>query len=747
MTARGCSSSRVSLRLIVLAAVPAWRSARAADIPDDADAAHRDRDARRRRSTASPSTTADQQIVTVSDDKTARVWSATRRRSRRHRARRRSARPRGRALCRRAVALGQDHRGRRLYRHRLGQQRRDLSLQPRRRELARPHRARRRHRCHQPSRLLARRPLHRGRDQRPPRAAHRRHARAQRVKIVDRDYADAIEWLDFAPDGRLVTSSLDGTVRLYDASFKRIATLSRAGRAASRFAVAFSKRRLGGRGRAARRGRRSWCWAAATSSRAAELKGAPGRQRRAQRRRLVGRRQRRSMRGGTYGDAERPEAASATGRSTDLAKAHRHRRQRRYRDRARRARRRRRLRQRRARPGASSAADGKVAFRHDRVYADFRDGDRSFRAVARRLGGRVRLRAEAARARRASTCWPARSSSIRRPAADLKPPATSAGGTGAHRLAQWRQAQAQRPHRCRSTPTSARAAASVAGDRALLGTDYFLRAYQGRAAGVADRGAGAGLGGEHVGRRPARGRRARRRHHPLVSPGRRRRDPEPLRRARRQALGAWTPEGFFDHGEGGEQLIGYHLNQVDQGRPKGAAFVRVEQLYALFFRRDLVVKKFRGQSERRDRRQLARDRRRAQRARQGPAAGHRAHRILPRHRLLASRRPRSSSRGVGKLQLRDASGARGRAAFRRGRSRRRRRPDHRARQGRDRRRDRQDPRHQGQRPQRGAHRQARARPNIIMLSAFNGAKEIETEPKERPLLALRFEPRRRRRSR
>src|SRR5262249_11950124 len=60
---------------------------------------------------------------------------------------------------------------------------------------------------------------------------------------------------------------------------------------------------------------------------------------------------------------------------------------------------------------------------------------------------------------------------------------------------------------------------------------------------------------------------------------------------------AWTPEGFFDHGPGGESLIGYHLNLVDQGRPRGAAFVRVEQLYELFFRRDLVVEKFAGDAE------------------------------------------------------------------------------------------------------------------------------------------------------
>jgi caspase domain-containing protein/WD40 domain-containing protein len=59
---------------------------------------------------------------------------------------------------------------------------------------------------------------------------------------------------------------------------------------------------------------------------------------------------------------------------------------------------------------------------------------------------------------------------------------------------------------------------------------------------------------------------------------------------------AWTPEGFFDHshaagGHGGETLVGYHLNN---GPSKGADFVEIGQLYNLFYRRDLVLAKFRG---------------------------------------------------------------------------------------------------------------------------------------------------------
>ncbi|MFO1433776.1 MAG: caspase family protein [Candidatus Competibacteraceae bacterium] len=47
----------------------------------------------------------------------------------------------------------------------------------------------------------------------------------------------------------------------------------------------------------------------------------------------------------------------------------------------------------------------------------------------------------------------------------------------------------------------------------------------------------------------------------------------------------WTPEGFFAASKDGEQLIGYHLNQ---GADHEGQFVKVEQLYDLFYRPDLV---------------------------------------------------------------------------------------------------------------------------------------------------------------
>ncbi len=202
----------------------------------------------------------------------------------------------------------------------------------------------------------------------------------------------------------------------------------------------------------------------------------------------------------------------------------------------------------------------------------------------------------------------------------------------------------------------------------------------------------------------------------------------------------WTPEGFFDHGEGGEQLIGYHLNQLDQGRPKGAAFVRVDQLYALFFRRDLVVQKFRGDGEP----EIA-----AQLARIGDVRSVLGKGLPPELKLTeyciagkcepipADEQTRSAG---GKMQLREAAAPEVVLHF-----------------------EVQD-RGGGVGPivvrDKGAtvtaaggsrgisggvdseERTVQLEPgaNLIMLSAFNGAREIETGAKDRPLLALRYTP-------
>ncbi len=54
---------------------------------------------------------------------------------------------------------------------------------------------------------------------------------------------------------------------------------------------------------------------------------------------------------------------------------------------------------------------------------------------------------------------------------------------------------------------------------------------------------------------------------------------------------AWTPEGFFTASRDGESLVGYHLNQ---GADQAAEFVPVERLYAAYYRPDLLLARLQG---------------------------------------------------------------------------------------------------------------------------------------------------------
>ena len=248
-------------------------------------------------------------------------------------------------------------------------------------------------------------------------------------------------------------------------------------------------------------------------------------------------------------------------------------------------------------PPATSAGPDEVFFRHGRSQADFRDGYRNGFAVsadgavvdfAFEAGGKA-VRFDLT----GGTLEPG-------PAArsDVKTAQDAAGGVA---VTEWRNgAQPRIAGRAVVLDANERArSVSVAADgrRVLLGTDFHLRLYTDGAAAwrtavpapawsVVLTGDGrlavAGLGDGTVRWfRVADGAEILAFYaHP---DGRR--------------WVAWTPEGFFDHGPGGEGFIGYHLNLVDQRRPKGAAFVRVGQLYSLFFRRDLVVRKFAGTAE------------------------------------------------------------------------------------------------------------------------------------------------------
>lgn len=53
----------------------------------------------------------------------------------------------------------------------------------------------------------------------------------------------------------------------------------------------------------------------------------------------------------------------------------------------------------------------------------------------------------------------------------------------------------------------------------------------------------------------------------------------------------WTPDGFFDHSPGGETMIGYQLNQ---GSGKAPVFVSIDQMYEYYYRPDIIFSRFFG---------------------------------------------------------------------------------------------------------------------------------------------------------
>jgi WD40 repeat protein len=558
--------------------------------------------------------------------------------------------------------------------------------------------------------------------------------RAQHITIVDPDYDDAIEWVNFAADGRLVTSSLDGTVRLYDATFKRVATWHAPG-GAKPYATIFSDNGaavavglLGGRAVEVLDGH--------TLTVLADARGARGKTGAlslvawsADSKTLYG--------AGTYSDGSgrkfvrswpiaEPDKAVDTDVSDDTVTA----------------------------LGSLKSggvvfasaepawgiigADGKIAVRHDRMFADFRDGDRDFAVSA---DGAV-VAFDFARGGKHPARFDVLSGTLQLdpPAgAALKPPVTSAGAT---RLADWRNTTHPKLN---GQPLALDAnelarSGAVAGDWAVLGTDYFLRAYRGGEAkwqtavpapvwtvnlSGDGRLAIAGLGDGTI------------RWYRLA-------DGAEILSLFAEPDGKhwvlWTPEGFFDHGEGGEALIGYELNQLDQGRLKGSVFVRVEQLYSLFFRRDLVVKKFRGDSEAEIAAQLQRigDVRSVLNRGLPPAMKLTEYCFAKDCQPVA---PEDQSRGAsGRLQPQDAGGPQVTLHF-----------DVADRGGGIgkvivRNKGATEAASGGTRGvSNGVHDEERIvklQPglNLIVLSAYNGTNEIETEPKERPALVLRYDP-------
>jgi WD40 repeat protein len=554
--------------------------------------------------------------------------------------------------------------------------------------------------------------------------------KALTTTIVDGDYADAIEWLDFAPDGRLVTSSLDGTIRLYDAQFHRLASYRVPGNRKP-FAVAFNKD-----GSSVAVGLLDSAEVLVLSGRdlkaESERKGAPGHSGAlsvvawsADGKELYA--------AGTYGEANgkklvrawrSADAATDIAVSDDtvtalaalddgIAFAS-------------------------AEPAwGKVSSDGKIVFRHDRAYADFRDGEGAFAlspdGSAVEFGFAQHGKQKARYDVLAGTL-----ELDPKPRPDLTLAATSAAGQV---LADWRNGDKPKLNG-RALPlddNEKSRSGAVLGDTVVLGTDYFLRAFKGgnatwRTAVPAPvwvvnlssdgRLAVAGLGDGTI------------RWYRLV-------DGVEIMSLFAEPDGkhwvAWTPEGFFDHGEGGEQLIGYHLNVVDQGKPKGAAFVRVDQLYALFFSRDLVVKKFRGQSEGEIAAAVKRigdihsvlgkglppeiqitkycirdDCQTLDQTEQSRGVGKISLREVPAQDVVVSFNVIDRGGGVGPIVVRD----KGATIATAGKTR------------------------SVQGNTRTEEREIKLEPgaNLVMLSAFNSAGEIETGLKDRPLLALRYDP-------
>jgi dipeptidyl aminopeptidase/acylaminoacyl peptidase len=416
---------------------------------------------------------------------------------------------------------------------------------------------------------------------------------AQRtLRIADAEYKDVIAWLDFAADGRLVASSLDGGVRLYDKNFVRVAQWqAEAGQ--KPWAVAFSpdgKRIAVGligapkvvllnaadlkpvqtlAGAAGRVGDFSAvAWAADGKSLYAAGTYGESSGRKAIRRFPVGQGQPRdiAVSDDTVTDLKGLEGGGVLFASAEPA-------------------------------WGVIGRDDKPGVRKGRTQADYRDayrggfqvtpeGDKVTYGFARDGKKRARIDLTAGQLDADLT--------------DLRLATPAKDRAGDVVVTDWRNGT--RPaigtERLTLDPGETSRSVVVGSDgTVVLGTDYFVRLYRdGKlvwsaavpapawAIDIAPRGGYvvAGLGDGSVRWLRLSDGVARLNFYAEPDSGR---------------WVAWTPEGLFDHGPQGESLIGFHQNKVEGTTPLGATFVRVEQLYGMLYRRDLVVKRLRGEGE------------------------------------------------------------------------------------------------------------------------------------------------------
>jgi WD40 repeat protein len=414
----------------------------------------------------------------------------------------------------------------------------------------------------------------------------------RKIQTVDKDYKDAIVWVAFAPDGRLAASSIDGGVRLYDANFKRIA-IWRAEAGGKPWSVAFSpdgKRLAVGllgqpkvqllsatdlkpaQSLAGEQGRAGGVSVVAWSADGNSLYGA-GTYGETSGRKLIRR--------WPVGAGRAAEIAVGDDTVTDLKTL--------------------------AGGGVlfSTAepawgmvgGDDKLGTRKGREQADFRDGylggfeaspDGAQVSFGFTQGGKKRAKIDLINSQL--------DTGLPEPAR----PAAAKDKAGNVTVADWRNGTQPKINATAVKLDQGERSRSVvvAGDGGVvLGTDYFVRLYRDGqlawrapvpapawAVDLAPRGGYVVVG---LGDGSIRWLR--------LSDGAVRLNFYAEPESRRWV--AWTPEGFFDHGPEGESLIGFHQNRVDPTGPRGAVFVKVAQVYGTLYRRDLVVKRLRGEGD------------------------------------------------------------------------------------------------------------------------------------------------------
>lgn len=408
--------------------------------------------------------------------------------------------------------------------------------------------------------------------------------KANRQVFQDDGFKDAITWADFAPDDRLAVTALDGTVKLYGPGFKPLAAARTAGK--QPFSVAFSGdgatlavgyldaaritlhdgRDLSARGEFAGPKDKSGNLSVVTFANGSLYAGGTLGSSAGVRSVL-----RFPLQGGAPQDI-----AVGTDTVVDLRPA--------------------------ADGGIAFAtaepawglidATGQVRQRRQRGFADLRDGYRESFLLSRdgstvsfglQQGGRRPLTFSLMQRSLTAGNTPGGAPGL--DSATLKPSGWQNG----------REPKLNgRPIRLEDNEVARSVAVAPTGSLWLLGTDFYLRAYDGErllwkiavpaaawAVNLSSDGgvAVAGMGDGTVrwyGLRDGRERLALFAH------------------ADGKRWIAWTPEGFFDHSAGGDSLFGYLLNRA---KNREGEFIDAAQLYGPFFRRDLVIKKFLGTYE------------------------------------------------------------------------------------------------------------------------------------------------------